>query len=163
MDQPLVGILMGSKSDLPVMQRAVDTLSQLGVPFEVRVLSAHRMPEMTVQYGREAEGRGLRVIIAGAGMAAALPGMLAALTLVPVLGVPLRSAALMGLDSLLSMVQMPGGVPVGTLAIGEAGATNAALLAAQILAAGDPALRERLWAYRDKRAQEAMASFGDPT
>jgi len=158
MEHPLVGIVMGSKSDLPVMERAASTLADLGVPHEVRVLSAHRTPEETLHYARTAEERGLKVLIAGAGMAAALPGVLASSTLLPVLGVPMRSDTLLGLDALLSIVQMPGGIPVGTLAIGGAGATNAALLAAEILALNDGALRERLSAHRAAQAAKVLAS-----
>jgi 5-(carboxyamino)imidazole ribonucleotide mutase len=141
---PLVGIVMGSKSDWETMRPAAETLAELGVPHECRVVSAHRTPELLVEYATTAEARGLRVIVAGAGGAAHLPGMIAAQTLVPVFGVPVQSKALSGLDSLLSIVQMPGGVPVGTLAIGPAGARNAGLLAAQVLATTDAALRARL-------------------
>lgn len=148
MAEPLVGIVMGSQSDWPTMKRAAEALEALGVPFETRIVSAHRTPDRMFAYAEAAAGRGLRVIIAGAGGAAHLPGMLAAKTRVPVLGVPVRSAALSGQDSLLSIVQMPKGVPVGTLAIGEAGATNAGLLAAAILATTDPALAGRLDAFR---------------
>ena len=148
MAEPLVGIVMGSQSDWPTMKRAAEALEALGVPFETRIVSAHRTPDRMFAYAEAAAGRGLRVIIAGAGGAAHLPGMLAAKTRVPVLGVPVRSAALSGQDSLLSIVQMPKGVPVGTLAIGEAGATNAGLLAAAILATTDPALAARLDAFR---------------
>lgn len=158
MDQPLVGIVMGSRSDLPVMQRASDILTELGVPNEVKVLSAHRTPEETLAYARSAEERGLKVLIAGAGMAAALPGVLASSTLLPVLGVPMKSDTVGGLDALLSIVQMPGGIPVGTLAIGKAGATNAGLLAAHILALGDPQVRERIAAYRQRRAEAVLNS-----
>jgi 5-(carboxyamino)imidazole ribonucleotide mutase len=148
MSAPLVGIAMGSRSDWPTLRRAAEALTELGVAWESRVVSAHRTPERMFDYARGARGRGLRVIIAGAGGAAHLPGMIASLTPLPVLGVPVRSAALNGLDSLLSIVQMPGGVPVGTLAIGEPGARNAGLLAASILALSDPALAERLDALR---------------
>ncbi len=144
----VVGIIMGSQSDWPVMQRAADMLQLLGVPFEVRIVSAHRTPERLFDYARSAKGRGLQVIVAGAGGAAHLPGMAAALTTLPVLGVPMPSKALSGQDSLLSIVQMPAGVPVGTLAIGEAGATNAGLLAAQILALADKGLAERIEKWR---------------
>lgn len=161
MEQPLVGIVMGSWSDLPVMERAASTLADLGVPHEVKVLSAHRTPEETLAYARTAEERGLKVLIAGAGMAAALPGVLASSTLLPVLGVPMRSDTLLGLDALLSMVQMPGGIPVGTLAIGGAGATNAALLAAEILALSDVTLRERLAAHRAAQAAKVLAPPSD--
>jgi 5-(carboxyamino)imidazole ribonucleotide mutase len=149
-----VGIIMGSQSDWPTMRAAADVLTELQVPHEVRIVSAHRTPERLYAYAKSAEERGLGVIIAGAGGAAHLPGMTAAMTLVPVLGVPVESKALGGRDSLLSIVQMPAGVPVGTLAIGKAGATNAGLLAAQILAVSDPALRERL----AKRRQAATAA-----
>lgn len=134
MSDPLVGIIMGSRSDWATMQHAAETLDALGVPHEVRVVSAHRTPDLLFQYAAEAEGRGIEVLIAGAGGAAHLPGMAASKTTLPVLGVPVESAALKGLDSLLSIVQMPGGVPVGTLAIGKSGAINAAHLAARILA-----------------------------
>ena len=152
-DQPApeVGIIMGSRSDWPVMQAAAAMLRTLAVPFEVRVVSAHRTPERLYQYARSAKERGLKVIIAGAGGAAHLPGMTAALTVLPVLGVPMPSQALSGQDSLLSIVQMPAGVPVGTLAIGEAGATNAGLLAAQILALSNAALANRVLAWRDEQ------------
>ena len=145
---PLVGVVMGSRSDWPTMQHAADILSALGVPHEAKVVSAHRTPDRLFAYAEAAAGRGLRAIIAGAGGAAHLPGMLAAKTRVPVLGVPVQSRALSGLDSLLSIVQMPRGIPVGTLAIGEAGAANAALLAAAMLATTDAALAERLEAWR---------------
>ena len=139
---------MGSRSDWETMRHAAEVLERLGIPHEVRVVSAHRTPERLFDYARGAKGRGLRVVIAGAGGAAHLPGMAAALTPLPVLGVPVESHALKGMDSLLSIVQMPGGVPVGTLAIGRAGATNAGLLAAAILALSDPALATRLEAWR---------------
>ncbi|MBK9796931.1 MAG: 5-(carboxyamino)imidazole ribonucleotide mutase [Holophagaceae bacterium] len=145
---PLVGIIMGSRSDFEVMANACDALESLGVPFEARVVSAHRTPAWMAEYATTAEARGLKVIIAGAGGAAHLPGMVAAHTLLPVLGVPVAATGLNGLDSLLSIVQMPGGVPVGTLAIGKAGARNAALLAAQILALSDRGLHQRLQELR---------------
>ncbi len=145
---PLVGVIMGSRSDWATMRRAVETLDALLVPHEVRIVSAHRTPDRLAEYARAARGRGLRVIVAGAGGAAHLPGMCAAWTPLPVLGVPIESPSLNGLDSLLSIVQMPAGVPVATLAIGAAGAVNAALLAAAILALSDPALAERLDASR---------------
>jgi 5-(carboxyamino)imidazole ribonucleotide mutase len=145
---PKVGIIMGSTSDWPTMKHAADVLAELDVPYEVKVVSAHRTPNRLYDYAKSAKGRGLQVIIAGAGGAAHLPGMTAAMTTLPVLGVPVLSAALSGKDSLLSIVQMPAGVPVGTLAIGKAGATNAGLLAAQILALGDDALAGRLEALR---------------
>ena len=146
--QPLVAILMGSQSDWPTMRCAADALDALQVPYEARIVSAHRTPARLVGFAMGAAEAGFKVIVAGAGGAAHLPGMVAAITHLPVLGVPVESRALKGQDSLLSIVQMPAGVPVGTLAIGEAGATNAGLLAAAILATGDPALAERLKAYR---------------
>jgi len=148
---PVVGLIMGSRSDWETMAGAAEALRALEVPFEARVISAHRTPERLYDYARGAAARGLKVIIAGAGGAAHLPGMAASMTRLPVLGVPVRSAALNGLDSLLSIVQMPRGVPVGTLAIGEAGAANAGLLAASILALSDPALAERLDAWRARQ------------
>ncbi len=151
-NHPLVGILMGSKSDWETMRAAHDTLDKFGVPNEARVLSAHRTPKLATEYATSAESRGMQAIIAGAGGAAHLAGVLAAHTLLPVLGVPIESAALKGMDSLLSTVQMPGGIPVGTLAIGKAGATNAALLVIAMLALHDPALREKLRAYREEMA-----------
>ena len=153
---PLVGVIMGSQSDWTTMRHASETLDQLGVPHEARIVSAHRTPDRLAGYAKGARGRGLRVIIAGAGGAAHLPGMCAAWTLLPVLGVPVESAALGGMDSLLSIVQMPAGIPVGTLAIGRAGAVNAALLAAAILAGTDPALADRLAAHRAAQS-EAVA------
>ena len=147
-----VAVVMGSQSDWPTMKHAVDALAQLDVAADVRIVSAHRTPDRMYDFARAAEGEGFHVIIAGAGGAAHLPGMIAALTHIPVLGVPVRSKALSGEDSLLSIVQMPAGVPVGTLAIGEAGATNAGLLAAAILANGDAALAERLKAWRQARS-----------
>ncbi|MBI1945088.1 MAG: 5-(carboxyamino)imidazole ribonucleotide mutase [Deltaproteobacteria bacterium] len=155
---PLVGIIMGSASDGPTMSAAVDLLGALGVPCEARVVSAHRMPDEMFTYAETAEARGLRVIIAGAGGAAHLPGMVASKTRLPVLGVPVQSKALHGLDSLLSIVQMPGGVPVATFAIGEAGAKNAALFAAAVLALHDDTLARRLTAFRAKQTAEARAS-----
>jgi 5-(carboxyamino)imidazole ribonucleotide mutase len=154
---PLVGLIMGSKSDWDTMSHAADTLKELGVAFEAEVVSAHRTPDKLFQYCEAAEGRGLRVLIAGAGGAAHLPGMAAAKTPLPVLGVPVESKALSGMDSLLSIVQMPAGVPVGTLAIGKAGAVNAALLAAAILAGTDAALGARLKAYREAQTQRVLA------
>jgi 5-(carboxyamino)imidazole ribonucleotide mutase len=145
---PLVGVIMGSKSDWDTLKAAVEILDELEIAHETRIVSAHRTPQRLYEYAQAAKARGLRVIIAGAGGAAHLPGMTAALTPLPVLGVPVKSKDLKGVDSLLSIVQMPKGVPVGTLAIGEAGAANAALLAASILALGDPALAARLDAYR---------------
>ena len=147
-DSPVVGIVMGSQSDWDTMRHAAEVLEALGVAVESRVVSAHRTPTRLYDYARTARDRGIKVIVAGAGGAAHLPGMIAAMTPLPVLGVPIESKALGGLDSLLSIVQMPGGVPVGTLAIGKAGAINAALLAAAILATSDPALRERLRQFR---------------
>ena len=149
--EPLIGIIMGSTSDWETMRHAADTLAKLDVPHEVKVVSAHRTPRRMVDYAEAAAGRGLRVIIAGAGGAAHLPGMVASLTPLPVLGVPVQSQALSGMDSLLSIVQMPAGIPVGTLAIGKAGATNAGLLAAAVLAVTDEALAERLDAWRAAR------------
>lgn len=156
--QPLVGVIMGSRSDWATMRHAVGILGELGVSAESRIVSAHRTPDRLVAYARTAKERGIRVIIAGAGGAAHLPGMVAAMTPLPVLGVPVKSRTLQGVDSLLSIVQMPAGIPVLTLAIGEAGARNAALGAAAILALGDPSLAERLDAYRAKQttAVEAM-------
>lgn len=153
---PLVGIIMGSRSDWDTMSHAVEVLEALEIPHEVRVVSAHRTPELLHAYSGEAEERGIQVIIAGAGGAAHLPGMVAARSVLPVLGVPVQSRALNGLDSLLSIVQMPGGVPVGTLAIGKAGATNAALLAAAILGEAHPPIREALRAYRDARTRAVL-------
>jgi 5-(carboxyamino)imidazole ribonucleotide mutase len=146
-----VGIIMGSRSDWETMRHAAETLEALGVAFETKVVSAHRTPDRLYDYARSAAGRGLKVVIAGAGGAAHLPGMAASMTRLPVLGVPVESKALAGLDSLLSIAQMPAGVPVGTLAIGKAGAVNAGLLAASILALGDPALAERLEAWRQRQ------------
>jgi 5-(carboxyamino)imidazole ribonucleotide mutase len=150
---PKVGVVMGSRSDWPTLKHAAEVLDLLGIPFEAKIVSAHRTPERLVSYAREAEWRGLDVLIAGAGGAAHLPGMLAALTILPVLGVPVQSKTLQGMDSLLSIVQMPKGIPVGTLAIGESGAANAALLAAAILARSNPLLREALIEYRRKQTE----------
>jgi len=155
--KPLVGIIMGSRSDWETLRHAADTLDQLGVPHEVRVVSAHRTPDLLFEYAAGAEERGLEVLIAGAGGAAHLPGMAAAKTVLPVLGIPVESAALKGVDSLLSIVQMPGGVPVGTLAIGKAGAVNAALLAAAILGAKRPEIREALRAFRARQTATVLA------
>jgi 5-(carboxyamino)imidazole ribonucleotide mutase len=155
--KPLVAIIMGSKSDWDTMRNAVETLDGLGVSNEARVLSAHRTPDATAEFARGAADRGLRVIIAGAGGAAHLAGVIAAHTWLPVLGVPIQSK-LQGLDSLLSTAQMPGGIPVGTLAIGEAGAKNAALLAAAILATSDDTVREKLEAFRKKQAETVLAA-----
>ncbi len=146
--QPLVGVIMGSRSDWETMRQASEVLEQFGVAFEARVVSAHRTPDLMREYANGAEARGLEVIIAGAGGAAHLPGMVAAQTLVPVIGVPVQSKALQGLDSLLSIVQMPGGVPVATMAIGAAGARNAGLLAVAMLAVRRPELRDQLRAFR---------------
>ena len=155
MSNPVVGVVMGSDSDWPVMQAAGAVLDEFGVPYEADVVSAHRMPHDMIRYGSEAEGRGLRVIIAGAGGAAHLPGMLAAVTPLPVIGVPVPLAYLDGLDSLLSIVQMPGGIPVATVAVG--GARNAGLLAVRILAAGDPALRAAMTEFQERLRGEAAA------
>lgn len=157
--RPLVGIIMGSTSDWETMRHAADALDALGIAHETRVVSAHRTPERLYDYAKGAAGRGLKVIIAGAGGAAHLPGMTASMTTLPVLGVPVESKALSGMDSLLSIVQMPGGVPVGTLAIGKAGAMNAGLLAAAILALSDPALSQRL---SDWRAEQTRSVANDP-
>jgi 5-(carboxyamino)imidazole ribonucleotide mutase len=155
---PLVGVVMGSKSDYEVMAAAIEVLRELGVAHEVRVVSAHRTPDLLFEYAASAERRGLKAIIAGAGGAAHLPGMLAAKTLVPVLGVPVPATALQGMDALLSIVQMPKGVPVATFAIGRAGAANAGLFAVQMLARIDEALREKLAAWRKARTDEALSS-----
>jgi len=157
MEHPLVGIIMGSTSDWETMQGAADVLAELGVPHETRVVSAHRTPDRLYDYAKTAADRGLKVVIAGAGGAAHLPGMAAAMTHLPVLGVPVQSKALKGQDSLLSIVQMPAGIPVGTLAIGKAGAINAGLLAAAILATSDAALSQRLQAWRQKQT-DAVAT-----
>jgi 5-(carboxyamino)imidazole ribonucleotide mutase len=153
---PLVGIIMGSKTDFEFMQHAATTLEQLGVPFETKVVSAHRTPDRMFEYAAGAEGRGLQVIIAAAGGAAHLPGMTASKTLLPVLGVPMPVTALQGQDALLSIVQMPAGVPVGTLAIGKPGAINAAILAAQIVSLSRPEVRDRLRAWRESRRDEVL-------
>jgi 5-(carboxyamino)imidazole ribonucleotide mutase len=154
---PIVGVIMGSQSDWETMRHAVEFLDRVGVPNEHRIVSAHRTPDLLARFGRDAARRGLRVIIAGAGGAAHLPGMIAAHTWLPVLGVPIQSRALKGLDSLLSIAQMPAGVAVGTLAIGESGAKNAALLAASIIALQDPALRKRVEAFRKKQTRIVLA------
>ena len=155
-DTPLVGLIMGSRSDWETMQHAAETLTELEVPFEQRVVSAHRTPDLLFEYAAAAEERGLQVLIAGAGGAAHLPGMAAAKTALPVLGVPVESKTLKGMDSLLSIVQMPAGIPVGTLAIGRAGAVNAALLAAAILARSDGGIRARLAAFRAAQTQSVL-------
>ncbi len=156
--QPLVGIIMGSVSDWETMRHAADTLESFGIPHERRVVSAHRTPELMAEYATQAAGRGLQVIIAGAGGAAHLPGMVAAHTPLPVLGVPVESKVLRGVDSLLSIVQMPAGIPVATLAIGVAGAKNAALLAASILALGNAAIRTKLDTYRASQTEQVLAA-----
>lgn len=155
-EQPLVGVVMGSDSDWATMRAAAEVLAELGVAYEAKVVSAHRTPDLLFEYAEAARGRGLRAIIAGAGGAAHLPGMLAAKTPVPVLGVPVRSKALSGQDSLLSIVQMPKGIPVATFAIGESGAANAGLFAAALLAATDPALGDRLDAYRQAQTDRVL-------
>ena len=154
---PLVGLIMGSKSDWSTLEHAANTLDALGVPHEVRVVSAHRTPDLLFEYAGGAEARGLEVIIAGAGGAAHLPGMVAAKTMLPVLGVPVQSQALNGMDSLLSIVQMPAGIPVGTLAIGKAGAINAALLAAALLGNKYPAIRDAARAFRERQTAAVLA------
>ena len=155
---PLIGVIMGSRSDWETLRHTAEILEKLGIAHETRVVSAHRTPERLFDYAKQAAGRGLQVIIAGAGGAAHLPGMAASMTHLPVLGVPVQSAALAGVDSLLSIVQMPAGVPVGTLAIGRAGAVNAALLAASILALNDAALAERLIAWRAAQTESVPES-----
>ena len=156
-DPPLVSVIMGSKSDWETLGQATEMLAKFGVPHERHIVSAHRTPDWMAEFARGAEGRGIEVVIAGAGGAAHLPGMVAAQTLLPVLGVPVQSHALNGLDSLLSIVQMPSGVPVGTLAIGKAGAANAALLAVRILATTRPELREALRAFVDEQTRRVRA------
>jgi 5-(carboxyamino)imidazole ribonucleotide mutase len=158
MTEPLVGVIMGSRSDWETMRHAVETLESLGVPFETRVVSAHRTPDLLFEYATTAADRGLQVIVAGAGGAAHLPGMTAAKTHLPVLGVPVESKALNGMDSLLSIAQMPAGVPVGTLAIGRSGAVNAALLAAEIVALHDEGVRERVLAFREAQTGDVLAN-----
>src|SRR5829696_3054603 len=155
-EKPLVAVIMGSKSDWPTMQHASDTLEEFGVPYETRIVSAHRTPDLLFEFAKSAESRGIEVIIAGAGGAAHLPGMCASQTILPVLGVPVESKALKGLDSLLSIVQMPAGVPVGTLAIGEPGAKNAALLAVSILANSRPDLKKKLHQFRDSQTETVL-------
>jgi len=152
-DSPLVGLVMGSKSDWETMRHCAEILNSLGISFEAKVVSAHRTPERLFRYGREAEGRGLELIVAGAGGAAHLPGMLAAISILPVLGVPVESKMLRGVDSLLSIVQMPRGIPVATLAIGPAGAANAGLLAAAMLARKHPAIRQALARFREDQTE----------
>lgn len=154
--QPLVGLIMGSRSDWPTMEHAAQMLENLGVAYETQVVSAHRTPDLLVDYAKTAHSRGIRVIIAGAGGAAHLPGMVAAQTALPVLGVPVQSRTLNGLDSLLSIVQMPGGIPVGTLAIGKAGARNAGILAAQILGLQEPRILAAVEKFRDEQTQEVL-------
>ncbi len=161
MAQTLVGILMNAKSDWEIMQHAELTLGVLGIPREIKIISAHRTPHLLTQYGKTAEERGLQVIIAGAEGAAHLPGMIAANTILPVLGVPIPGQSLQGMDSLLSIVQMPAGTPVGTLAIGRAGAINAALLAAQILARQNPAIRDAVQEFREGQAKK-IVDYPDP-
>jgi len=156
--KPLVGVIMGSQSDWETMKGCIEILGALEVPNERRVVSAHRTPDLLVEYAKGAEARGLEVIVAGAGGAAHLPGMVASMTVLPVLGVPVKSRALSGMDSLLSIVQMPKGIPVGTLAIGASGAMNAGLLAASILGAKHPPIRERLRAWRQGRTEEVLAN-----
>ncbi len=156
--QPLVGVIMGSQSDWPTMSHATKILDEFGVAYEAKVVSAHRTPDTMREYARDARSRGLRVIIAGAGGAAHLPGMVSAWTTLPVLGVPVQSRALQGLDSLLSIVQMPGGVPTATFAIGDAGARNAALFAVRMFASDDESLATKLDAYHERQAQAALSS-----
>jgi 5-(carboxyamino)imidazole ribonucleotide mutase len=158
---PVVGIIMGSRSDWPTLSKAAEILTELGVPYETKVVSAHRTPDRLVDYAKSARGRGIKIIIAGAGGAAHLPGMVASMTSLPVLGVPVKSSALSGLDSLLSIVQMPKGVPVGTLAIGDAGAANAGVLAASILANDDVALLGRLDAWRKAQTDSVAETVED--
>ncbi|MEQ8346088.1 MAG: 5-(carboxyamino)imidazole ribonucleotide mutase [Sneathiellaceae bacterium] len=161
-DSPKIGIIMGSQSDWPTMRHAAEVLDALGIAHEARIVSAHRTPDRMVSYAKAAAGRGLQAIIAGAGGAAHLPGMVAALTVLPVFGVPVQSRSLSGLDSLLSIVQMPAGVPVGTLAIGNAGATNAGLLAAAVLALRDDGLQKRLSEWRQARSDAVAEAPVDP-
>ena len=157
-EAPLVGIIMGSSSDWPTLQHAAQVLEDFGIPYEKRVVSAHRTPELLYDYAKSAEARGLQCVIAGAGGAAHLPGMTASMTTLPVLGVPVQSKALSGVDSLYSIVQMPGGIPVATFAIGNAGATNAGLFAVAMLARHDKALSEKLHAFRQKQRDKVLAS-----
>ena len=160
--KPLVGVIMGSKSDWDTLEHTAATLQLLEIPYETRVVSAHRTPDLLFKYARTAEKRGIKVIVAGAGGAAHLPGMTAAKTILPVLGVPVESKTLQGIDSLLSIAQMPAGIPVGTLAIGKAGAINAALLAAAILAAHSPPIRKRLESFRSEQTRSVM-THPDPS
>lgn len=157
-EAPIVSIMMGSKSDWPTMRKASEMLEQFGVPHETKIVSAHRTPDLLFEFAKSAESRGIEVIIAGAGGAAHLPGMCASQTIVPVLGVPIESKALKGIDSLLSIAQMPAGIPVGTLAIGEAGATNAALLAVAILANSRPDLKDKLHSFRENQTKTVLES-----
>lgn len=159
--QPIVGIIMGSTSDWPTMEHAAKMLDELGVSYETRVVSAHRTPDLLIEYAEKAEARGIQVVVAGAGGAAHLPGMVASKTPLPVLGVPVQSKALNGLDSLLSIAQMPGGIAVGTLAIGTAGAKNAGLLAGQIIALNNKAVSEKLKAFRTAQTESVLAT-SDP-
>lgn len=161
-EQPLVGVVMGSDSDWPTMEKAVAVLEEFGVPYEAEVVSAHRTPELLVEYSKSAKERGLKAIIAGAGGAAHLPGMIAAMTTLPVLGVPVQSKALNGMDSLLSIVQMPKGIPVATFAIGEAGAGNAGLSAVSILATSDEALSDKLQQFRDNQRDTVLSKTLPP-
>ena len=160
-ENPIVGVIMGSRSDWPVMERATEKLEALGVPYEACVVSAHRTPDRLVEYAKTAKGRGLKVIIAGAGGAAHLPGMTASMTPLPVIGVPVQSKALQGIDSLLSIVQMPAGVPVATVAIGEPGAANAGLLAASIVATGDPKIADALDKWRNAQTDSVAITVAD--
>jgi 5-(carboxyamino)imidazole ribonucleotide mutase len=162
MTEPLVGVVMGSASDWETMRHCADQLNAFGVPFETRVLSAHRTPDELASWIRSAEERGVKVFVAAAGMAAALPGVVASQTTLPVLGVPMESKLLGGLDSLLSMVQMPGGIPVGVLAVGRAGAVNAAILATQVLGLSDPGFREAVTKHRSAQAETTLANV-DPS
>lgn len=163
MSKPQVGIIMGSKSDWPTMQKAAEMLDALGVSYEAKIVSAHRTPDLLYQYSETAQARGVQVIIAGAGGAAHLPGMCAAKTILPVLGVPVKSRTLNGMDSLLSIVQMPKGIPVGTLAIGDAGAANAGLMAASIVALHDSVVSQKLQEFRDEQTETVLnTSLQDP-
>lgn len=159
--EPKIGVIMGSKSDWPTMKHACDMLDEFNVPYEKKVVSAHRTPDLMFEYAEKATERGIKVIIAGAGGAAHLPGMVASKTLVPVIGVPIQSQALNGMDSLLSIVQMPGGVPVATVSIGKAGAVNAGILAAQIIGVNDESVREKIAERRERTGKEASESSGE--